>query len=67
VLAADPAFVHTDAHKLYVYAVGRDLRPVDRLRIDVAVRELMAGGKVTLTDLILVVVRDPAFRMRGGA
>ena len=62
VIAADPAFVRTVAHKLFVYAVGRDLRPVDRLRIDHAVTQLLAAGEVTLRDLIHLVVRDPAFR-----
>ena len=61
-IAADPAFVRTVAHKLFVYAVGRDLRPVDRLRIDHAVAELTSAEKVTLRDLIHLVVRDPAFR-----
>lgn len=67
VLAADPAFVRTAAKKLFVYAVGRDLLPVDHLRIDVAVRGLLARGKVTLRDLILVVVNEPAFAMRAGS
>tara|TARA_R110002072_G_scaffold25443_6_gene85203 strand:+ start:158720 stop:161008 length:2289 start_codon:yes stop_codon:yes gene_type:complete len=64
VLAQDPAFVRTLTHKLFVYAIGRDLRPVDRLRIDLEVRRLLTQGKVTLRDLILVVVRDPAFSQR---
>ena len=64
VLAADPAFVRTVLHKLFVYAIGRDLRPVDRLRVDLAVRQLLAAGPVTLRDLILAVVRDPAFAQR---
>ena len=62
VIASDPTFVRTVAHKLFVYAVGRDLRPVDRLRIDHAVAQLTATEKVTLRDLIQLVVRDPAFR-----
>ncbi len=64
-LAQDPTFVRTVAHKLFVYAVGRDLRPVDRLRVDHAVRRL-GEGAVTLRDLILLVVFDPAFRGVGG-
>ncbi|MGK0204243.1 MAG: hypothetical protein ACI9S9_003324 [Planctomycetota bacterium] len=64
VLGQDPTFVRTMAHKLFVYAIGRDLRPVDRLRIDLEVRRLLAKGKVTVRDLILVVVRDPAFGQR---
>lgn len=62
VIAADPAFVRTVAHKLFVYAVGRDLRPLDRLRLDHAVAALLESGEVTLRDLILLIVRDPAFR-----
>ena len=62
-LAADPTYVRTVAHKLFVYAVGRDLRPVDRLRIDHAVQQLGADT-VTMRDLILLVVRDPAFAGR---
>ena len=61
-LVADPAFVRTLLHKLFRYAVGRDLRPVDRLRIDLAARRLWAQPVITLRDLILVIVRDPAFR-----
>ncbi|MCK5942407.1 MAG: DUF1585 domain-containing protein, partial [Planctomycetes bacterium] len=67
VLVADPTFVRTVAHKLFVYAVGRDLRPVDRLRVDLAVRQLLQGERVTLRDLILLVVRDPAFAARATA
>ena len=67
VLAPDPAFVRTMAHKLFVYAIGRDLRPVDRLRVDLEVRRLLAQSKVTLRDLILVIVRDPAFGQRVSA
>lgn len=60
-LASDPTFVRTVAHKLFVYAVGRDLRPVDRLRVDQAVLALQQRGEVTLRDLILLVARDAAF------
>lgn len=65
VLAADPAFVRTMAHKLFVYAVGRELRPADRLRLDLRVDELMAAGTVTMRELVLAIVQDPAFTMRG--
>ena len=41
-VAGDPTFVRTVAHKLFVYAVGRDLRPIDLLRVDHAVAELVA-------------------------
>ncbi|MBL8738578.1 MAG: DUF1585 domain-containing protein, partial [Planctomycetes bacterium] len=65
VLAADPAFVRTMAHKLFVYAVGRELRPADRLRLDLRVDDLLASGAVTVRDLVLAIVQDPAFTMRG--
>ena len=64
VLVADPAFVRTLTHKLFVYGVGRELRPVDRLRLDLRVDELLATGKVTVRDLLLAVVRDVAFTSR---
>lgn len=63
VLVADPAFVRTLTHKLFVYGVGRELRPVDRLQ-DLRVDELLATGKVTVRDLLLAVVRDVAFTSR---
>jgi hypothetical protein len=64
VLARDPAFVRTLTHKLFLYAIGRELRPVDRLRLDHRVGELLRGGPVTLRDLIGVVVADLAFTSR---
>jgi mono/diheme cytochrome c family protein len=64
VVAADPAFAETVARKLFVYAVGRDLRPIDRLRLDFAVGELQAAGPVTLRGLIRAVVLHDAF-LRG--
>ena len=66
VLVADPSFVRTMTHKLFVYAVGREMRPVDRLRIDLIVRQLLRRKEVTVRDLILAVVRDAAFTHRIG-
>jgi len=63
-LRGDPAFVRTLARKLFVYAVGRDARPGDRLRLDLGVDELLLQGKATLRDLVLLVVRDEAFTQR---
>jgi mono/diheme cytochrome c family protein len=63
-LRQDPAFVRTLARKLFVYAVGRDARPHDRLRLDLGVDELLLLGKVTLRDLVLLVVQDDAFQRR---
>lgn len=64
VLAADPAFVRTLAHKLFVYGVGRELAAIDRLRLDLAVQQLLAQGKVTVVDLVLLVVASDAFSLR---
>ncbi len=64
VLKADPAFVQTLTRKLFVYASGRDLRPIDRLRLDLRVEELVGRGRVTLRDLVLLVVQDDAFQRR---
>ncbi|MBP8299596.1 MAG: DUF1585 domain-containing protein, partial [Planctomycetes bacterium] len=63
-LAGDPAFVRLVAKKLFVYALGRDPRPVDRLKLDFAVNELIARGKVTIVDLVLTIVHSEAFRLR---
>lgn len=67
VIVADPSFVHTLAKKLFVYANGRDLRPADRLRLALRVDELLARGKVTLRDLVLLIVRDDAFVFRASS
>lgn len=64
VLVADPAFVHALARKLFVYALGRDLRPADRLRLAQRVGSLVAAGRVTLRDLVLAIVQDVAFTQR---
>lgn len=63
-LASDPAFVRTFMHKLFVYAIGRDLRPIDRLRINLEVRRLLELDQITMRDLIMAIVRDPAFSRR---
>ncbi|HZT55469.1 MAG TPA: DUF1592 domain-containing protein [Burkholderiaceae bacterium] len=65
VLCADPAFPRTLAHKLFVFAVGRDLSAVDRLRLDLAVNALRARGAVTIADLVVAVVESDAFLLRG--
>lgn len=66
VLRQDPSFVAALAGKLFVYAVGRELRPVDRLRLDLRTEQLLATGKVTLGDLVLLVATDEAFTRRAG-
>ncbi|MBL8748917.1 MAG: DUF1592 domain-containing protein [Planctomycetes bacterium] len=66
-LREDPAFVHNVARKLFVYAVGRDARPVDRLRLWWQVDRKLEAGRVTLRDLVTIVVNDEAFRLRSTA
>lgn len=61
VLRDDPAFVRTVARKLFVYALGREPRPSDRLRLDLAVDDLLRHGAVTLRDLLRTIVADVAF------
>ena len=62
----DPAFVRTLLARLFVYAVGRELRPRDSLDLDRVAARLAAQPRVTLRDLVHAVVAMPAFRMRGG-
>ncbi len=64
VLRDDPAFVRTLCRKLFVYALGREPRPGDRLRLDLAVDELLQRDTVTLRDLVKVIVTDVAFTHR---
>lgn len=64
VLRDDPAFVSAMARKLFVYGIGREPRPVDRLVLDHAIDELLMRGKVTVADLVLAIVGSDAFRLR---
>jgi hypothetical protein len=64
VLRDDPAFLRALLHKLFVYAVGREAAPADRVRLWVLAEELRERGKVTLPDLVLAIVRMDAFRLR---
>ncbi|MCR9244842.1 MAG: DUF1592 domain-containing protein [bacterium] len=64
VLRGDPAFVRTLARKLFVYGIGRDPRPVDRLTLDHAVDQLLLRERVTLADLVLAIITSDAFRLR---
>jgi hypothetical protein len=65
VLREDPMFVRNAARKLFVYAIGREPRPIDRLRLDLDVDALLARGKVTVANLVLVVVHSDPFLRRG--
>lgn len=65
VLRADPAFVRTFARKLFVYGVGREPRPVDRLKLDHAVEAALRTAEVTVADVALAIVDSDEFRLRG--
>jgi hypothetical protein len=67
VLRADPAFLRALLHKLFVYAVGREAELPDRIRLWVLAEELRERERVTLSDLLLPVVRMDAFRLRSGS
>jgi hypothetical protein len=64
VLREDPMFVRTAARKLFVYAIGRDPRPIDRLRLDLEVDALLARGKVGVQDLVMAIVQSETFLRR---
>jgi len=61
VLRNDPAFVRNLLRKLFVYGVGREPRNIDLLQLDAAADAAIARGKVTLLDLIHLVVQSPPF------
>ncbi len=64
VIAASPGFARGVARKLFSYAIGRDVRPVDLLALDRALAEL--GTDPPLAELVLAIVRLDAFRARSG-
>jgi len=66
VLADDPAFVRTLLRKLFVYAVGRDAGPLDRLELAVLADDLRARGKVTIGDLVQAIVASAPFQQCEG-
>ena len=55
-------FVRCLTKKLFLYAIGREVRPVDELSIDGLLDSL--GRRPTLTDIVLEVVKMDAFRRR---
>lgn len=61
-LAADPAFPRALATKLFVYAIGRPPGAADAVRIEAMVQACERRGSVTVADLVLGIVRQPAFR-----
>lgn len=61
-LAADPAFPRALATKLFVYAIGRPPDAADAVRIEAMVQACERRGSVTVADLVLGTVRQPAFR-----
>lgn len=60
-LAADPAFPRALATKLFVYAIGRPPDAADAVRIEAMVQACERRGRVTVADLVLGTVRQPAF------
>lgn len=62
-LRRDPAFLRCVTKKLFVYAVGREVRPADLPAIDDMLGKL-APETVTLDRLILGIVNSDAFRKR---
>jgi Protein of unknown function (DUF1592)/Protein of unknown function (DUF1588)/Protein of unknown function (DUF1587)/Protein of unknown function (DUF1595)/Ca-dependent carbohydrate-binding module xylan-binding/Protein of unknown function (DUF1585) len=56
------AFVRCLAKKLFIYGVGRQVRPADQVRIDGLAQSL--GRRPTLTDMIVAIVKMDAFRSR---
>ncbi len=63
-LRDDPTFLRALQRKLFVYGVGRDASPVERVVLDAAVDRLATLGKVSIRDLVSVVVESQAFLMR---
>lgn len=61
-LAADPAFPRALATKLFVYAIGRPPDAADAVRIEAMVQACERRGSLTIADLVLGTVRQPAFR-----
>lgn len=63
-LREDPGFLRALQRKLFVYAVGRDATPLERLVLDAAVDRIAATGRARIRDLVEVVVESEAFLMR---
>jgi mono/diheme cytochrome c family protein len=61
-VADDPAFRRALLGKLFVYAVGRGIRPADALLLDARARALPADA--SLADFVLAIVELDAFRSR---
>lgn len=64
-IAGDGSFRRALLRKLFVFGVGRGIRPADALALDALARALPAD--VTLEDAILAIVRMDAFRRRSPA
>ncbi|MDA0933754.1 MAG: DUF1592 domain-containing protein [Planctomycetota bacterium] len=65
VLATDPAFRRALLRKLFVYAVGRGIRPTDALVLERTAARL--SERATLLDMIRAIVTMDAFRRRSPA
>jgi hypothetical protein len=64
-IKADPRFAACTTRKLFAYALGRSPRPYDAVRLSSLSRGFAARG-YRMTELILDIVHDDAFRMRRG-
>ena len=61
-IARDPAFARAVLRKLFVYALGREVRPADALVLDGVLRSLPPDPP--LSALVLAIPQLDAFRMR---
>jgi hypothetical protein len=64
-LAADARLPHCMAEKLFIYALGRGVRPEDEPALD-AIVETFAGANHRLAALVTAIATSDAFRMQEG-
>ncbi|MEQ1633877.1 MAG: DUF1592 domain-containing protein [Planctomycetota bacterium] len=65
-LGSDPSLPRTLLRKLFVYGIGREPSPSERLALDLAVDQKAERGIVTIGDLLAMVVTSRAFTHREG-
>lgn len=63
-LGSDPSVPRTLLRKLFVYGIGREPTPSERLALDLAVDQKAELGNVTIRDLLATVVASRAFTHR---
>ena len=64
-IAGDPAFRRALLSKLFLFGIGRAIRPVDALQLEAAAARLPADA--TIADHVLAIVQLDAFRRRSPA